>query len=104
MISDEVAELVGMREVLSERKAVDAVFRFDAGMLKKLRPDDLHAVEQMLERGHAVEPMKRRQITQRLVAGLCERMGCDVPEEGQRREFMEDLLAAEYRRQSRHLG
>ena len=104
VISDEVAELVGMRAFLSERKAVDAVFRFDAGMLKKLRPDDLHAVEQLLERGHAVEPIKRRKISQTLVAGLCQRMGCVVPSEPQRREFMEDLLAAEYRRQSRHLG
>ncbi len=104
VISDEVAELIGMREVLSERKAVDAVFRFDAGMLKKLRPDDLHAVEQMLERGHAVEPIKRQKIALRLVSGLCERMCCDAPPEAQRMTFMEDLLAAEYRRQSRHLG
>ena len=39
VISDTLQTLAGVRESLSARNAVEAQFRFDAGVLKKLRPE-----------------------------------------------------------------
>lgn len=104
VVSDEVQALAGVREKLSERKPVDAQFRFDAGALKKLRPDDVHAIEQLLERWPSIAPDQRHGIVVQIVSSLSRRLGIIVPDDDQRHRFLEDLLAAEYRRQSRQLG
>ncbi len=104
VVSDAVHGLAGVREVLSNRNAADAQFRFDAGMLKKLRPEDIHAVEQLLERWTSLAPMQQQALVTQIVTSICKRVGSEPPEEQRRRQFLQDLLAADYRRQARHLG
>ena len=112
VIEDEPAKLSGPRHTLANRSAADARFRFDAGQLKKLRPQDVQAVEQLLERWTEISADRREQFVTTIVDSLCQRMDCEPPPSGtdanavtdSRRVFLEDLLAAEYRRQNRQLG
>ncbi len=112
VIEDEPAKLAGPRHTLANRSAADARFRFDAGQLKKLRPQDVQAVEQLLERWAEISADRREQFVTTIVYSLCQRMDCEPPPSGtdlhkvtdSRRVFLEDLLAAEYRRQNRQLG
>ncbi len=106
VIEDEPAKLAGPRHTLAKRSAADARFRFDAGQLKKLRPLDVQAVEQLLERWTEISADRREQFVTTIVYSLCQRMDCEPPPSGvdSRQVFLEDLLAAEYRRQNRLLG
>lgn len=112
VIEDEPAKLAGPRQTLANRSAADARFRFDAGQLKKLRPQDIQAVEQLLERWAEISADRREQFVTTIVNSLCSRLECEPPLAGadarsatdSRHVFLEDLLAAEYRRQNRQLG
>jgi uncharacterized RDD family membrane protein YckC len=112
VIEDEPAKLAGPRHTLAKRAAADARFRFDAGQLKKLRPQDVQAVEQLLDRWTEIPTDRREQFVTTIVYSLCQRMDCEPPPTGNdpqggtdsRQMFLEDLLAAEYRRQNRQLG
>ncbi|MBC7819052.1 MAG: RDD family protein [Planctomycetaceae bacterium] len=112
VIEDEPAKLAGPRHTLANRSAADARFRFDAGQLKKLRPEDVQAVEQLLERWTEISADRREQFVITIVYSLCQRLDCEPPPSDasahsvtdSRRVFLEDLLAAEYRRQNRQLG
>ena len=112
VIEDEPAKLAGPRQTLANRSAADARFRFDVGQLKKLRPQDVQAVEQLLERWAEISADRREQFVTTIVDSLCLRLECDPPASStearatmdSRRFFLEDLLAAEYRRQNRQLG
>lgn len=108
VIEDDPAKLAGPRQMLAKRTAADARFRFDAGQLKKLRPQDVQAVEQLLERWPDIAADRREQFVTTIVDSLCQRLNCEPPAADplseNRRAFLEDLLAAEYRRQTRQLG
>lgn len=112
VIEDEPAKLAGPRHTLANRSAADARFRFDAGQLKKLGPQDVQAVEQLLERWTEMFADRSEQFVSTIVYSLCQRMDCEPPPSGtdphmvadSRQVFLEDLLAAEYRRQNRQLG
>lgn len=110
VVEDEPAKLSGPRHTLANRSAVDARFRFDAGQLKKLRPQDVQAMEQLLERWAEITVDRREQFVSTIVYSLSQRLDCEPPPSDgnpandSRRVFLEDLLAAEYRRQSRQLG
>lgn len=108
VVEDEPRKLAGPRHWLSNRSAAEARFRFDIGQLKKLTSQDIHAVEQLLERWNEIPALRREQFLIPIVYSLSERLNCDPPPAGPsndaRRVFLEDLLAAEYRRQNRHLG
>lgn len=74
-------------------------------MLKKRRPEDYEAVEQLLERWHGLaEADLRETVAEKITTAMATRMGCDPPPPKERRDFLIDLLAAEFRRQSRALG
>lgn len=108
LVSDEQAKLGGLRDRLLSRDAAEAVFRFDPGMLKHLRTQDVEAMERILERWHQLDPVSRdttlRPLLDKISDPLASRIGTEPPDVAQRLRFLEDLLAAEYRRQYRHLG
>lgn len=103
VIQQEVPKLTGVRARLSGRAAADATFRFDAGQLKKLRPQDVDAVERLLERWRELPAQRRASLVEQIATGLVLRLEVNAPAEGERAQFLEDLLAAEYRRQARQL-
>jgi len=108
LVSDQQAKLGGLRDRLLDRDPAEAVFRFDPGMLKLARPQDVEAIERILERWHQLDPQKREltlsKLLQTVVEPLSRRMSMEAPDASQRVRFLEDFLAAEYRRQYRHLG
>ncbi len=104
VIEQEVPKLTGVRSRLLERKAADATFRFDVGQLKKIRPQDVEAVERLLERWNEIPARRRDDLLEQIVNSLVLRLSLYPPAENDRTRFLEDLLAAEYRRQARQLG
>lgn len=97
-------QISSVRDVLSSRPAPDSKFRFDGTALERLHPQDFAAVEQFLERWGRLNQMERDRFSSQIVPALAKRLDADLPEPGDRIRFLEDLLAAEYRRQSRSLG
>ena len=104
VIEQEVSRLTGVRGRLSGRSAADSKFRFDAGQLKKLRAQDAEAIERLLERWHEMPAARRHDLQEQIVTGLCLWLSVEPPASDDRTQFLEDLLAAEYRRQARQLG
>jgi uncharacterized RDD family membrane protein YckC len=104
VVQDEVTTLATVRGRLADRTAADAQFRFTPSLLKLLRPSDISAVEQLLERWHELPADRGFVLRDQIVEGLTSRLKMDVPGPQERLRFLEDLLAAEYRRQSRRLG
>jgi len=103
VISEEPTELSPVRNELSERNAAEARFRFDYGKLAALKPTDFEAVEQLLNRWEKLTEEQRRMFVDRLLGALARKMGIEPPPAADRLAFLEDLLAAEFRRQDRRL-
>ena len=61
-------------------------------------------MEQLLERWQDLSVARRNELRNLIVEGLTKRLEIDAPNERDRLRFLEDLLAAEYRRQVRRLG
>ena len=104
VVADVVESLSRVREALLERPAAEAMFRFDASELKKLRPEDVSGTEQILDRLQSLPPDLRDSLVSQVAPALASRMGVDEPAEAERVRFLQDLLAAEFRRQNRQLG
>lgn len=107
VVADGEAEMPRLQAALSERTAADAQFRFDAGALSKLRPQDTLAVETFLERWGGLTGQQRQGMAQQIIPPIVDRLGVESPSietAQQARQFLEDLLAAEYRRRSRALS
>ncbi len=104
VVSDSAPELTEVRVQLSDRTALEAEFRFDAGKLGRLQESDFEVVERLLDRWHELPDQQRETLSQRLVDSLVAKLQVPPPEPQQRARFLEDLLAAELRRQSRLLG
>ena len=106
VVSDGEAKMPPLRAALAERTAAEARFRFDAGALSRLRPQDTEAIEVFLERYASLEASEQLAMMQSLVPPLVERLRVESPSMDTTeapRQFLEDLLAAEYRRRSRSL-
>ncbi len=104
VVSDDPQPLSDVRTELSQRKALEAEFRFDQIALKKLRPEDVTAIERILDRWHDLEEQQQTALLDKIVAPLALRMNVELPPADSRIRFLEDLLAAEFRRQNRALG
>lgn len=104
VVSDEAAEISPLRGALANRSQAESRFRFDATMLKKCRPVDFQAAEQLLERWDTVSALLRDSVANKIVTAIAARVGIDPPPQAEQRAFLIDLLAAEFRRQSRSLG
>ena len=103
VVREDTPELPEVRAELSERKATEGTFRFDHAQLGKLVPGDYEAIERILDRWESLKTIQRLGLLDKLVPPLCRKLEVEEPTPGQRVAFLEDLLAAEYRRQDRHL-
>ena len=103
VISDEAEDLAEVRQQLSGRNKAEARFRFDQAKLTRLTREDFDAVERILDRWNSLPPDQQTSLLDRMVGPLCKKMEADTPPEEERVVFLEDLLAAEYHRQDRHL-
>lgn len=104
VISDELPEISEVRTQLADRQAVEAEFRFDARALSRLPPQDIEAIEKLLDRWHGIPAQQREALARKLVDSLVAKLQVSPPPENRQARFLEDLLAAEVRRQSRLLG
>lgn len=104
VVTDDPPELTNVRVELSAQKAVEAEFRFDSKALGELQGTDLKAVERLLDRWSNLPLTQRQQLAKQLTSALSKRMQIDPPPNRREFRFLEDLLAAELRRQNRLLG
>lgn len=104
VVSDAPKEFGNLRKDLADRPRADAKFYFEPGVLKKLRPQDIEAVERLLERWASLKVDQQDTLLIKMVPPLAKRLGVEEPTPTERRQFLEDLLAAELRRQHRNLG
>jgi uncharacterized RDD family membrane protein YckC len=104
VVSDRPESMSDLRVALAQRPAVEARFPFDAGMLKRARAQDFGAVEKILERWGQLTEAQREAFLDQIVPPLATRLQTEQPPADQRLQFLQDLLAAEYRRQHRSLG
>lgn len=104
VVQEKDTALTTIREKLADRTASESEFRFNPSTLKLLRTEDLRAVEQLLERWSDLPRDRGAVLQDQIVSGLVKRLKVDAPAEHSRLRFLEDLLAAEYRRQNRNLG
>jgi len=103
VVSSEAEDLTRIREQLSGRNTAESQFTFDHAKLGRLVPSDFDAIEQVLERWTDLTVTQRERLLNRMVGPLCKKMQAEEPPEGERVRFLEDLLAAEFRRQDRLL-
>jgi uncharacterized RDD family membrane protein YckC len=103
VVADAPAQLSRVRAALAARTAADAQFRFDVGQLKRLSPDDFQAVERVLDRWVNLAPDEQRALGNTYTRQLSKKLDVDAPAETEHVQFLEDLLAAELRRQDRSL-
>jgi uncharacterized RDD family membrane protein YckC len=104
VVFDKPERLSLVREELAGRAAADVRFRFDAAALARLRPVDFETVELLLDRWDDIKQSQLVQFLDTMLDPLAQRLRVDSPAPADRLAFLEDLLAAEYRRQSRSLA
>ena len=107
VVTDDPQMLSDVRAKLSSRTAVETEFRFDQAKLNRLRPEDVHAIERILDRWAELTQEQQLVLLDKIVEPLAQRLKMEPPSvvpEDRRLRFLEDLLAAEFRRQSRALG
>jgi len=104
VVSDVPTEISSVRETLAGRLAGDSKFRITGGMLKRSRPADFAAIESLLERWTSLSPVEQTALTEKIVPALAQRLQTEMPSREDHQQYLEDILAAEYRRQSRNLG
>ncbi len=101
VILEEPAHASPMRELLAARDPQDAVFPVSGADASRLLPVDVHGMEEFCEVRAAMHPEHRERILQAMVNVLTQRIGYNQPVETNLRErFIEELLAAHYRREA----
>ena len=104
VVDDAAPQLSQVRDELAERSALESEFRFDGAVLARLSETDLHAVEQLLERWSTLTELQQLQLITTMLPPLCQKLRVEMPPIEHGIRFLEDLLAAELRRQRRGLG
>jgi hypothetical protein len=104
VVVDDPTDLSPVRVILAERTAADAEFRFDGSMLKKLSGNDYNAVERVLDRLATIRPEDAEGLIRAYVTQITAKLSMDMPPPERQQRFLEDLLAAELRRQDRSLA
>jgi uncharacterized RDD family membrane protein YckC len=103
VVNDAPAVLSPVRTALSARSAADVEFRFDQATLKRLSNSDFQAVERLLERWPELPANQRATLVPLFSQRLAQKLKLETPADDRQLRFLEDLLAAELRRQERHL-
>jgi uncharacterized RDD family membrane protein YckC len=96
-------QLSDLRTRLMDRSTAEARFRFDGGMLARATPVDVEAAERILERFGQLSEATRGELLARVVDPLAARLKASSPDVADRRQFLEEFLAAIYRRDARRL-
>jgi uncharacterized RDD family membrane protein YckC len=103
VVSDRTPPLSRVRVELAERPIAEARFRFDQSALARLQPSDYESLEQLLDRWDDIPRPQLEQMLSRLLEPLARRLKTEPPNDPDRLQYLEDLMAAEYRRQSKNL-
>ena len=103
VVSDRTPPLSRVRAELAERPIAEARFRFDQSALARLLPSDYESLEHLLDRWDDIPRPQLEELLNRLLEPLARRLKTQPPTDPDRLQFLEDLMAAEYRRQSRNL-
>jgi uncharacterized RDD family membrane protein YckC len=103
VIVDKPAQMSRLRSQLMERPAEHTQFHFDAATLRRARPEDIEAAEQILERYGELAADQKVEILNTITDALAARLNVEPPPPDQRLTFLIDFLAAEFRRQHREL-
>jgi uncharacterized RDD family membrane protein YckC len=103
VVCDSQATLSSVRATLSSRQAADAEFRFDGSQLKRLSGDDFQAIERFLDRWRELPLDQQATLLPIFAQRIAAKLKIEQPPEKQQHRFLEDLLAAELRRQERSL-
>ena len=104
VVSEEPNQISPVRGTLSRRSATDSKFRITVTMLKRAQVSDFAAIESILERWSSLSIAEQSALTEKIVPALAQRLQTELPTLPDHQQYLEDLLAAEYRRQSRNLG
>jgi len=104
VVKDEKAEISDLREMLLSRSPADSEYRFDLTGLRRIRPNDYSAIEKILERMPTLKPRQYNKLLDTITIALADKLKIEHPIKEKRKLFLEDLLAAEYRRQYRQLS
>ena len=104
VLEDQKVELSDVRQKLSGQSSLDAKFKFDYAKLDRVKPDQFEKIETILERINGLAIYQKRDVLKMVVLPLAEQMEMDPPEDFDYQVFLEELMAAEYRRQNRSLG
>lgn len=104
VVSDDHQVLSEVRAELAQRSALESEFRFDASALRQLDVKDIQGVEMLLERWNTIPEPQRISLAQTMTQALSQKLSLDQPPAEQHVRFLEDLLAAEVRRQQRGLS
>jgi uncharacterized RDD family membrane protein YckC len=103
VVADRPPPLNRVRIELSEHPQAEARFRFDKAALATLTSEDFELLEQLLDRWDDIPHPQLEQLLEGLIPPLARRLKTEAPADPDRLQFLEDLMAAEYRRQSRSL-
>jgi uncharacterized RDD family membrane protein YckC len=104
VVADASDTLGQLRTALLKRPAEESKFRFDGSMLARALPVDIEAVERTLERWREIPGPQFLDLLNKLCDPLARRLGVQSPDVTDRQEFLQDFLAAVYRREARRLG
>lgn len=104
VVLDDPRSLTDVRTRLSDKSAAEAEFRFDHATLKRLGAGDVEAIERILDRWGELPREQQETLLRTIVDPLARKLQVEAPPPNRRLQFLEDLLAAEFRRQSRGLG
>jgi uncharacterized RDD family membrane protein YckC len=103
VISEAKTALSAVRTVLAGRAALEAQFRFDLATLKRLSDADFQAIEQILNRLASLPTQEQQRLLSVATDRITAKLGVQTPPADQYGRFLEDLLAAEFRRRDRSL-
>jgi len=103
VVSDRPPPLSRVRTELAGRSAAEARYRFDNAALSRLEPADFAALEQLLDRWDDIPHPRLEELLNDLMTPLTGRLQTEAPTAADRLQYLEDLMAAEYRRQARKL-
>lgn len=104
VIVDNKVKLSDLRQKLSSRTSLDSKYVFDYSTLNLADAQDFETIEEILEGVGKLEVYKRTEILRMVVIPLAAKLEVDAPPAQDFQRFLEDLLAAEFRRQNRKLG
>lgn len=103
VVADAPTELSPVRAALAARGAADMQFRFDNAALARLSGDDFEAIERLLDRWPELPAEQRAPLAEVFARNLAKKLRVEPPPVDQQQRFLEDLFAAELRRQDRSL-